>query len=560
MEACIVVSASGDVQASASAKRGADRSSGSSSKERSNDHGNTAPIQVWDPVTGGSLVQFKNSSGAVHGLAAVGGEGSANVWDNGSRNGCDYILASQVGRGSIYSWSWGRHQPHFKSPMSELIGPICTTKSGTFCFGGGTSGRIYVWDVSTGELLKQFQAHYKAVKVLRLTSDDSSLVSGGGDSIINVWNVVELVDVTGFASSISRSVKPMCSWNGHALPITDLFCSQSGGGINGHVWSASMDHTCKVWSILNNTVLKSISFPAYLSAIVADPEEKCLYAGGGDGKIYIAYIKTLASSITGDGLTYGLDSSSSNGAGGNSREKRHTLVGHNGRINCLAMAIGGSVLISGGQDGVIILWDVASRLSTKRLSFHDGPVTSLLVMPRPADLFKLKHAKASGDPSRLAHASRGVTLDNGKGKQGNKVNQPRPIAPFRKHMESKHNDYSIVCTLPIKASKFMSAKSFGGIRGKFGGAKARAHISAGQDPISAQEDMISLAPLPQSTAKTQSAEVQRLKEEIVQLKQQNERWQRVALELQDMVGEEAVVDEAGGRTGQHKPKKRRKKR
>ena len=112
--------------------------------------------------------------------------------------------------------------------------------------------------------------------------------------------------------------------------------------------------------------------------------------------------------------------------------------------------------------------------------------------------------------------------------------------------------------LRLNRKLFLSAKSFGGTRIAFA-TKAGTPAPVPKDPVSAQDDLISLTPLTRPNGTIENSEVQRLREEIVQLKQQNERWQRVALELQDMVGEEAVKGEAGV-TGTAKPKKRRKKR
>ena len=63
----------------------------------------------------------------------------------------------------------------------------------------------------------------------------------------------------------------------------DIYCNI--GGVHGHLWSTSMDHTCKVWSLSRQHLLHSISFPTYVTSVVTDLEERKVYVGGGDGKL-----------------------------------------------------------------------------------------------------------------------------------------------------------------------------------------------------------------------------------------------------------------------------------
>jgi WD40 repeat protein len=57
-------------------------------------------------------------------------------------------------------------------------------------------------------------------------------------------------------------------------------------------------------------------------------------------------------------------------AGAGPAEATVTLKGHKGTLSCLAFTRDGKTLASGGKDGVIILWDVATRKSTVRIPGH----------------------------------------------------------------------------------------------------------------------------------------------------------------------------------------------
>ncbi|TQD86964.1 hypothetical protein C1H46_027478 [Malus baccata] len=60
------------------------------------------------------------------------------------------------------------------------------------------------------------------------------------------------------------------------------------GGCKAIIVSASQDRTCKVWSVGSGRLLRDIVFPTITDAIALDPGENVFFAGGRDGKIYVA--------------------------------------------------------------------------------------------------------------------------------------------------------------------------------------------------------------------------------------------------------------------------------
>jgi pre-rRNA-processing protein IPI3 len=43
----------------------------------------------------------------------------------------------------------------------ERIGPLAVSDDGSMCCGGGVSGRLYLWEVGSGALVRSWDAHYK---------------------------------------------------------------------------------------------------------------------------------------------------------------------------------------------------------------------------------------------------------------------------------------------------------------------------------------------------------------------------------------------------------------
>ncbi|GAA6070020.1 WD repeat-containing protein 18 isoform X1 [Tachysurus ichikawai] len=53
----------------------------------------------------------------------------------------------------------------------------------------GIAEAIYLWEVSTGNLLVVLNRHYQDLSCLRFTDDCSHFVSGGKDNLALVWNL-----------------------------------------------------------------------------------------------------------------------------------------------------------------------------------------------------------------------------------------------------------------------------------------------------------------------------------------------------------------------------------
>ena len=197
-------------------------------------------IYVIEPHSGTHLSSYKNNLSGVGGATIIQGRGVNGAPANG------YLAASQTGKPAIHFWCFpfGRDTLHLRCSTPEKLGALVATADGVYCVGAGiASGRLYIWEVSTGALVKVWDAHYRPVAALAFTDDGSHLISGGKDSIINVWSLVDLVDEDEEyeGGSCTTNLTPVHAWTDHALPITAVYCSC--GGVSGRIYSASMDQT-----------------------------------------------------------------------------------------------------------------------------------------------------------------------------------------------------------------------------------------------------------------------------------------------------------------------------
>ncbi|XP_035887994.1 WD repeat-containing protein 18 isoform X2 [Phyllostomus discolor] len=178
---------------------------------------------VWELHSGANLLTYRGGQAGPHGLALLNGE---------------YLLAAQLGKNYISAWELQR-----KDQLQQKImcpGPVtCLTTSpnGLYLL-AGIAESIYLWEVSTGNLLVILSRHYQDISCLQFTGDSSHFLSGGKDCLVLVWSLCSVLQMDS-----SRTPAPRHVWSRHTLPITDLHCGF--GGPLARVATASLDQTVK---------------------------------------------------------------------------------------------------------------------------------------------------------------------------------------------------------------------------------------------------------------------------------------------------------------------------
>lgn len=235
------------------------------------------------------------------------------------------------------------------------------------------SGTVYVWDTTSGQLLRSWAAHYKRVTALAVLDDDSMFFSGGEDTLVKAWALADLLDITQNWAGGHR-LEPRHMWSGHTLPITSITCGS--GGSHSIILTTSMDRYCKIWSLASGTLVRSSSYPVGVTCSRLDVGEQVLYVGGADGRVFETDLIEVPFRGT---------SSSDNCA--TSLGGHACLEGHQGPVTCIALTWDGEMLVTGAEDGAVRVWGVRSRQCIRVLHTPGKVgVAGLLLVPRPAHL------------------------------------------------------------------------------------------------------------------------------------------------------------------------------
>jgi len=330
-------------------------------------------IYIWDIRSGTLLTTFKGNKTDTHALALL-----SPLYQPARKS---YIYSAQNDRPQINVWSFRKDQLLYKFTVPEKLSSIITTNNNNYFIGGSETGKIYVWEVTTGKLIKIIDAHYKAINVMKITSDDIALITGSEDSIVKVWLLNDLINNQPTRNTIS----PYYTWTEHTLPITDLVC---GLGLMNYsrVVTVSLDRSCKIWDLSDGKCLATVIVPTNIRAVTMNPTETSIYVGGGDGLIYCIDLYSKAKNNQyGSKVDLNINPEGVIDFSINNKDSK-IFKGHTQAINSLSCSFDGSLLVSASDDEKVIIWDAESQQQLKSFAHYKGKITNVEVILRPIDL------------------------------------------------------------------------------------------------------------------------------------------------------------------------------
>jgi len=330
-------------------------------------------IYIWDIRSGTLLTTIKGNKTNTHAISLL-----SPLYQPARKA---YIFSAQNDRPQINVWSFRKDQLLYKFTVPEKLSSTVITNNNNYFIGGSESGRIYVWEVTTGKLIKIIDAHYKAINVMKVTSDDNALITGSEDSIVKVWLLNDLIN----NQPIRTAISPYYTWTEHTLPITDLIC---GIGLMNYsrVVTVSLDRSCKIWDLSDGKCLATIVVPTNIRSVAMNPTETSIYVGGGDGLIYcIDLYSKSKNSQYGSKIDLNIHPEGIIDFSTNNKDAK-VFKGHNQAINSLACSFDGSLLVSSSDDEKVIIWDAESQQQLKSFAHCKGKITNVQVILRPIDL------------------------------------------------------------------------------------------------------------------------------------------------------------------------------
>ncbi|MBA7565762.1 putative serine/threonine-protein kinase PkwA [subsurface metagenome] len=222
-------------------------------------------------------------------------------------------------------------------------------------------------------------SHLKDANILAVSPDSSILASGSKDNLVKLWDTDSgklLLDLTGHTAGITSAV----------------FVDRGSTLITG-----SKDGTVKVWEVPSGRLIKTIdyldNYGTYPNSLAAEPEGNIIVIGTTGGMLYQLDLQTgklikklrAGGSVISVGYTSDLKYIVALCLPGIielrdavSLKLLKTLEKESKTAVCIALSSNPDILVSGGKDKKIKLWDISTGETIRILEGVEKKFLSLL--------------------------------------------------------------------------------------------------------------------------------------------------------------------------------------
>jgi len=274
------------------------------------------------------------------------------------------------GKATIWNLQTGAREREF--PQGEYVHAVAYDSKGERLAAGGSDGSVHIYRVADGELLAKLAGHEDAVLSVRFSPDDRQLLTSGYDHTARLWDLA-----TG---------KEQQALEGHSWWVWSAEFSPDGR----QIVTAGQDGKAIVWGRTPSPADSGAELTQV--AVASTPFEKVTEFTRHRGPVYAARFSPAGDRVATAGYDGRVLVWNPNEAQGVDIGRRldgipdppaheTELLAHRGPVRTLAFAPDGQTLASGGQDNVIVVWDLANAKPLKRLRGHASYVRSVAFSP-----------------------------------------------------------------------------------------------------------------------------------------------------------------------------------
>jgi WD40 repeat protein/serine/threonine protein kinase len=314
----------------------------------------------------------------------------------------------------LRNWEWGRLM-HLCSQSSRTftvpapLEALAVSLDGTQFATGGWDGTARIWDRAAGRVLHELKHGGLYVHAVAFSPDGRQLATGSDDpqGYVQLWDVAtgqRTATLTGHEDGVlsvafSRDgAKLLTASYDKTARLWDVASGRELRTLRGHTWwvwqaafspeeseavTVSQDGTALVWSLTDDR--RSPAFtghrgPVYCAAF--SPDGRSVVTGGYDRRILIWQPDDIAPANF---------RNLERGGSVVPPAKHRELAGHATAVRTINFSADGELLVSGGQDNTVRLWDFAAGTPLKTFRGHDGWVQGAALSPDGRTLLSASH-------------------------------------------------------------------------------------------------------------------------------------------------------------------------
>ena len=197
---------------------------------------------------------------------------------------------------------------------------------------GGSDSVVRVWDIVKKNQFFTLHGHNSSVYCLTLTRDSRYIISGSYDASVRIWSFQKKAEIGIF--------------KGHRSQIYAVYYIENPPS----VVSGDYDGELIIWDFTKLAIIKKFSHPRSISSLILTRNQHNLIAGS-----------------VPDILIYEFESD----------KKASIMKGHTAEVGCLSLTSDEKLLVSGSYDNLIIVWDMTRKKEIIKLVGHSGFIKSI---------------------------------------------------------------------------------------------------------------------------------------------------------------------------------------
>jgi WD40 repeat protein len=357
-------------------------------------------IILWDVATAKPIRRFQGQTQEVNQLAF-------------SPDGTMALSTSQDTELILWDVASGQPIRHFKGHSGEVTS-VAFSPDGKQALSGAYDNKLILWDVATGEPIHTFIGHTSQVLDVAFSPDGKLAVSGSADGRMGLWDM--------------QTLQPIRFFTGHSNWVKAVAFSRDGH----QVLTGSFDNTVRLWDLDNGAQLRAFQGNAGGKAALSADGQRLVSSGpdsqvllwdvasgtvrhtllghngevnavaiSPDGRHALSGTQLVQGETENDMILWNLDSG----------QFERLFKGHTADVGAIAFSADGKTALSGAEDNTMILWDVASGTQLKTFTGHTGGVRSVAFSPDGT-----KALSGSGDKTLILwDLSTGAAIETLKG-------------------------------------------------------------------------------------------------------------------------------------------------